>query len=269
VVLFGFRYVNLILDLFVSIIKTISFIKGGAIMLSCKKLCLFVSCLLALALLSGCAGMSKAPDDRRPGYLAYPTEMVQADMDLAAARAAGKDKECPDEFNAAKATIDKAYEVYMTCRTEDAIALANKAIEMIKALCPQKYVAPPPPPPPAEPVVLKDINFDFDKATLTKQAVSILRENIATLKANRGIAVRIEGHTCAHGADDYNMRLGDRRAGAVKEFLAKEGKISESRMSTISYGETRLLMPETPTPKNKDSVEAKANRRVHFEAVSR
>jgi len=236
-------------------------------MLRSRKLCLILAVVLAFALLTACAPLSKRPADRG-GYAAYPTVMVQADQDLQAARAAGKDRECPDEFNAAKATVDKSFEVYMTCRDEDAIALAKKAIDMIKALCPQKYVAPPPPPPPAkEPVVLKDINFDFDKATLTNAAIGILRSNIKVLKANPGVAVRIEGHTCAHGADDYNMRLGDRRAGAVKEFMVKEGKISESRMSTISYGETRLLMPETPTPKNKDSKEAKANRRVHFEVV--
>jgi outer membrane protein OmpA-like peptidoglycan-associated protein len=235
-------------------------------MLRSRKLCLILACVLALALLSACAPLSKRPADRT-GYAAYPTVMVQADMDLQAARAAGKDKECPDEFNAAKATVDRSYEAYMTCRDEDAIELAKKAIEMIKALCPQRYVAPPPPPPAPEPVVLRDINFDFDKATLTKTAVGILRDNIRVLNANPGVAVRIEGHTCAHGADDYNMRLGDRRAGAVKEFLVKEGKLSESRLSTISYGETRLLMPETPTPKNKDSVEAKSNRRVHFEVV--
>jgi outer membrane protein OmpA-like peptidoglycan-associated protein len=238
-------------------------------MLSSKKFCLIVVCFLSLALLAGC-GLSKRPSDRT-GYLAYPTEMVQADMDLQAARAAGKDRECPDEYNASKATLDKAYEVYMTCRTEDAIELAKKSIEMTKALCPAKYVAPTPPPPPpppaAEPIMLKDINFDFDKATLTSKAVGILRENIRVLKANPGITIRIEGNTCAHGADDYNMRLGERRAGAVKEYLAKEG-ISESRMSTISYGETRLLMPEIPTPTNKESVEAKANRRVHFEVIS-
>jgi outer membrane protein OmpA-like peptidoglycan-associated protein len=193
--------------------------------------------------------------------------MVQADTDLKAAQAAGKDKECPDEFNAAKATVDRSFEAYMTCRDQDAIELANKAIEMIKALCPKKYVAPPPPPPPAEPVVLKDVNFDFDKATLTKTAIGILRENIKILKANPGVSVRVEGHTCPFGTDEYNMRLGDRRAGAVKEFLVKDGKIAESRLSTISYGKTRLLMPCEPKQKNKFSKECSADRRAHFEVL--
>ncbi|HMK55324.1 MAG TPA: OmpA family protein, partial [Dissulfurispiraceae bacterium] len=117
------------------------------------------------------------------------------------------------------------------------------------------------------PVVLEDVHFDFDKATLTDAAKAILKKNIAVIKANPGIAVRIEGNTCQHGTDEYNMRLGERRANAVKEYLVKEGGIEESRMSTISYGETRPLCEEKPTAKNKNSECMKSNRRVHFEVV--
>ncbi len=138
---------------------------------------------------------------------------------------------------------------------------------------PKAEPAPPPPPPPAPApapvkIVLEDIHFDFDKATLTSAAKQILDRNIATLKSNPGIWVQIEGHTCAHGAEDYNMALGERRANAVKEYLVNAG-VSSQRLSTISYGETRLAMPEVPTPKNKESNEAKANRRVHFEVIAK
>jgi outer membrane protein OmpA-like peptidoglycan-associated protein len=115
-------------------------------------------------------------------------------------------------------------------------------------------------------IILEDIHFDFDKATLTRVARDILDKNIKTLKQNPGVNVQIEGHTCAHGPEKYNMALGERRANAVKEYLVKDG-ISADRMTTISYGETRLIMPEIPTPKNKESTEAKANRRVHFEVI--
>lgn len=130
---------------------------------------------------------------------------------------------------------------------------------------------PPPPPPPVKEtkvIVLEDIHFDFDKATLTEEAAGILRKNIQSMKENPGIKVRIEGHTCAHGQDDYNLRLSERRANAVKEYLMKEGGISSERLTTIAYGETRLDMPETPTPQNKNSAEAKTNRRVHFVVIT-
>ncbi len=240
-----------------------------------------------MSLLIGCAGMKKATPERLPGYLYYPSALVDADVALSEARAAGKDKECPAEYNAAKDMVDKAYEIYMSCRDKEAIDMANAAIAKIKALCPPKPLAevkpepkpepvptpapkptPPPPPPVAEPVkiVLEDIHFDFDKATLTKAAREILARDIATLKENPGVNVQIEGHTCAHGTEDYNMALGERRANAVKEYLTNQG-IAAERMTTISYGESRLAMAEIPTPKNKESKEAKANRRVHFEAT--
>ena len=117
-------------------------------------------------------------------------------------------------------------------------------------------------------ITLEDVHFDFDKATLTDEAKAILLRNIAVLKENPEIKVTVEGHTCAHGSEKYNMRLGERRAQAVKEFLVKEGGIDEARMTTISYGETRLLNPEVPTAKNKNTPEVKANRRVHFEVVA-
>jgi outer membrane protein OmpA-like peptidoglycan-associated protein len=248
-----------------------------------RRLLLIFVVLLSMILMVGCAGMKKATQERSPGYLYYPSALVDADEALKEARAAGKDKECPAEFNAAKDMVDKAYETYMACLDKEAIAMAEEAIGKTKALCPPKPVAevkpepipapappppPPPPPPAAEPVkiILEDIHFDFDKATLTKAAVEILARDIATLKENPGVKVQIEGHTCAHGAEDYNMALGERRANAVKEYLTNEG-IAAERMTTISYGETRLAMPEIPTPKNKESNEAKTNRRVHFEVI--
>jgi len=252
-----------------------------------RRVFLIFVVLLSMILMVGCAGMKKATPERLPGYLYYPSALVDADVALSEARAAGKDKECPAEYKAAKDMVDKAYEIYMSCRDKEAIDMANAAIAKIKALCPPKPLAevkpepkpepvptpapkptPPPPPPVAEPVkiVLEDIHFDFDKATLTKAAREILARDIATLKENPGVNVQIEGHTCAHGTEDYNMALGERRANAVKEYLTNQG-IAAERMTTISYGESRLAMAEIPTPKNKESKEAKANRRVHFEAT--
>jgi outer membrane protein OmpA-like peptidoglycan-associated protein len=116
-------------------------------------------------------------------------------------------------------------------------------------------------------VILGDVHFDFNRATLTAEAQRILKNNIAVMRKNPDIAVHIEGHTCAHGTDEYNQRLSERRANAVKEYMANEGGISLSRMNTIAYGETILVMPEIPTAQNKNSKEAKANRRVHFEVI--
>jgi outer membrane protein OmpA-like peptidoglycan-associated protein len=257
--------------------------------ITAKRVLIFIIAVFSMSLLVGCSGKERRPE-YRSGYLYYPTALVSADRALDEARAAGKDKECPAEFNAAKDMVDRAYEVYMACRDQEAIDMAQAAMDKIKALCPPKPVVekkpeptPPPPPPPApkpeptppppppapEPVkiiLLEDIHFDFDEAILTRAALDILDSNIKILKENQGVNVQIEGHTCAHGAEDYNMALGERRANAVREYLSSQG-IGADRMTTISYGETRLAMPEIPTPKNKDSNEAKTNRRVHFEVI--
>ena len=102
-----------------------------------KRVFIIVIALFSMSLLIGCAGMERARKDR-PGYLYYPSALVKADQALDEARAAGKDRECPVEFNAAKDMVDKAYEIYMACRTKEAIAMANDAIGKIKALCPAK-----------------------------------------------------------------------------------------------------------------------------------
>jgi outer membrane protein OmpA-like peptidoglycan-associated protein len=249
--------------------------------ITARRVLIIILAVFSLSLMVGCSGMEKRPE-YRSGYLYYPTALVNADRALDDARAAGKDKECPAEFNAAKDMVDKAYALYMACNTQEAIDMANEATAKIKALCPAKAVAElkpepkpepvpaptPPPVPVVEPakMILEDIHFDFDKATLTKDAKGILDSNINTLKENQGLNVQIQGHTDAHGSEDYNMALGERRANAVKEYLVNQG-IAAERMTTISYGKTRLAMPEIPTRFNKESKESKANRRVHFEVI--
>ena len=116
-------------------------------------------CLITLfiaAFLVGCAGMQYAPKN---GLMYYHKELPAADRAIDAARAAGKDKECPEEFQAAAKMRDEAYEIYWSCRTQEGIAKANEAAAKANGLCPKKAEAPKPkpappaPPPPAAPTV--------------------------------------------------------------------------------------------------------------------
>ena len=99
-----------------------------------RRILIVTVALFSVTVLFGCTHMEKAPNNR-PGYLYYHKPLVEADKALDNARKAGKDKECPAKFNAVKAKVDKAYEVYMACRTKEAIALAEEAIKEAKALC--------------------------------------------------------------------------------------------------------------------------------------
>ena len=107
--------------------------------------------LVLLSFLVGCAGMEWAP---KRGVAFYPKELVAADRAVQAARQAGKDKECPDEFRAAEKKKNDAYDIYLSCHTKEGIAMAIEATNMVNALCPVRAMAPPPPAPRAPSVSL-------------------------------------------------------------------------------------------------------------------
>ncbi|HZR79857.1 MAG TPA: OmpA family protein [Candidatus Binatia bacterium] len=121
---------------------------------------------------------------------------------------------------------------------------------------------PPPPPPPPAPIakkklVLRGVNFDFDKATLQPAGVPILQEAAKILNNNPGVSVEVQGYTDSIGTDAYNLRLSQRRANTVKGFLVKQG-VSSSRLTTKGYGESN------PVASNETAEGRAQNRRVEL-----
>lgn len=115
-------------------------------------------------------------------------------------------------------------------------------------------------------IVLEDSHFDFDKSELKPEGMAALRENIQLLKDNPKANVRIEGHTSLRGTPEYNQRLSERRATAVRDFLVAEGGIAQARVTTIGYGETRPVSYEaSPKKAEQGSAAAKSNMRVIFD----
>src|SRR4029453_13176228 len=90
-----------------------------------------------------------------------------------------------------------------------------------KALAKEEEAPPPPPPPPRAPppprekIVLRGVNFDFDKANIRPDAAVILDEAVHLLGSS-GPSVSVEGHTDALGTDAYNQGLSARRATSAK-----------------------------------------------------
>ena len=118
---------------------------------SISKVAAIAGACMLLFVLAGCAGREYAP---KRTILYYHKELPAADRAVEAARAAGKGKECPEEFQAAEKAKNEAYEIYWSCRTKEGIAKANEAAALAKALCtpkPVPVVVPPPPPPPPSP----------------------------------------------------------------------------------------------------------------------
>lgn len=133
-------------------------------------LCVGVLCLASL--MSGCAGLEYAP---KKNIMYYHEELPAADRAVEAARAAGKDKECPAEFQEAEKAKNDAYDIYWSCRTQEGIAKANEATAKANALCPKKAMAPPPPPPP--PVVAPTapaVSFSANPASIVEGNCSTL-----------------------------------------------------------------------------------------------
>ncbi len=109
-------------------------------------------------------------------------------------------------------------------------------------------------------IVLKNIFFDFDKATLRPESKAELERVYELLSQNPKMKVRIAGHTDSRGSDDYNQRLSENRAKAVYEYLIKRG-ISADRLSYIGYGEAK------PIDTNDTEEGRQNNRRVELEIL--
>lgn len=107
-----------------------------------------------------------------------------------------------------------------------------------------------------------DVFFDFDKATLRSEAGAALEAVAARLAASRNPIV-VEGHTDAKGADDYNQRLSEERAAAVKRYLVERGTASE-RMTTVGWGERKPVAPNQKPDGGDDPEGRQRNRRVEI-----
>jgi outer membrane protein OmpA-like peptidoglycan-associated protein len=109
--------------------------------------------------------------------------------------------------------------------------------------------------------VLRNIYYDYDKATFKTESYPELNKLEAVLRQNQNVKVEISGHTDAYGRWDYNRTLSQKRAEAVKDYLLKKG-IDARRIKAIGYGESK------PIASNDDEEEGRAlNRRVEFKVL--
>lgn len=104
---------------------------------------------------------------------------------------------------------------------------------------------------------LGTVYFAFDSFEVSSESKKDLDANATWLMANSATRVQIEGHTDERGTTEYNLALGERRAGAVKDYLVGKG-VSPAQLSTISYGEER------PAVQGSDEAAWAKNRRAEF-----
>jgi len=100
------------------------------------------------------------------------------------------------------------------------------------------------------------MKFPVAKATLSPEAQARLDAFVEKLKTdNRNVYVEVQGHTDATGPKDFNYKLGEERAEAVRRYLNEHG-VALNRIGTISYG------PDNPAQPNTKREGRQANRRV-------
>lgn len=101
------------------------------------------------------------------------------------------------------------------------------------------------------------VNFAFDSSNLTTTAQANLDKLAQVLVENPDTNINVYGFTDSKGADDYNLRLSERRAAAVKSYLVGKG-VASSRLFTMGMGES------DPVASNDTEAGRAQNRRVEF-----
>jgi OOP family OmpA-OmpF porin len=100
--------------------------------------------------------------------------------------------------------------------------------------------------------------FDFDRSVIKPEGQAALNQLVAKLKTVTVEVVIVVGHTDSVGTDAYNLKLGQRRAEAVKRYLTSQG-VEASRVYSDSKGENQ------PIASNKTAQGRSENRRVVVE----
>ncbi len=111
-------------------------------------------------------------------------------------------------------------------------------------------------------IIVDNVYFEIGKAYLKKESLNILDLMIEAMKRNPGIKLEVRGHTDSTGRRAYNVKLSERRADAVVEYMIKNG-ISPERLAAKGFG------PDRPIADNKTRNGRKKNRRTEFFIIER
>lgn len=95
-----------------------------------------------------------------------------------------------------------------------------------------------------ETITLNNLFFDYDESSLKDESVPELKRIADFLNQNEDLNINIEGHTDNQGTPEYNQRLSEARALAVKNYLIQLG-IDESRLNYVGYGDKRPAFANT------------------------
>ena len=106
--------------------------------------------------------------------------------------------------------------------------------------------------------ISSDVLFDFDKAVVKKEYYPFLDKTKKIFDDYPTMKVQIDGYTDSIGTDAYNMKLSERRANAVRNYLINNVGIAADRLTVVGYGENNPAYP------NDTKANRAKNRRVEF-----
>ena len=124
------------------------------------------------------------------------------------------------------------------------IANADPEIQIANKVVTPPAPAPLPPAPP-QPIQLKipsTVHFALDRSNITPASNAIIERIAQVLRDHPYIVIDLEGHTDPRASNDYNQRLGMRRAISTRKYLVRQG-IDPARITIRSQGETQLKSP--------------------------
>jgi outer membrane protein OmpA-like peptidoglycan-associated protein len=168
---------------------------------------------------------------------------AKQDAELARMAALAEQKRLADEAAAAQAARAAA--------EKDTLALRDRLREQLNTILQTRDTAR------GLIVSLSDVLFDFDQASLKPGAREKLAKVSGILLAYPSLHMSVEGHTDSVGTDDYNLKLSERRADSVRDYLTSNG-ISLANVSAIGLGK------DGPVASNDTVAGRQQNRRVEM-----
>lgn len=119
---------------------------------------------------------------------------------------------------------------------------------------------------PEKPITVENVYYDFNKWKLRPESFPALDELANMLNDDPNMQIELSSHTDSKGTDDYNMKLSQRRAQSVVDYLVKKG-IDKSRLKAQGYGESQPVA-ENENPDGTDNPEGRQkNRRTEFKVL--
>jgi outer membrane protein OmpA-like peptidoglycan-associated protein len=116
---------------------------------------------------------------------------------------------------------------------------------------------------PARVFVLKNVEYDFDKASLRKESFETLDMLVEVMKRKSNMEIEIAGHTDNHGTAEYNLKLSQERAESVRKYLVSKG-IKQNRITAKGYGFSQPIAHNTHEDGSDNPEGRQLNRRTEI-----